>query len=74
MPITITRRRELAHRIDAGLEVTLYWSPSDNSTTIDVLDTETDELFIFPVPADRALDAFRHPFAYLTELDVAEAA
>lgn len=58
-------RRELAYRLTGGLEVTLYWHAYDNSTSIDVHQLETDETISFPVPADRALDAFHHPFAHL---------
>jgi hypothetical protein len=58
-------RRELAHRLTGGLEVTLYWDARDNSTSIDVHQTATDETLSFPVPSERALDAFHHPFAHL---------
>lgn len=74
MSFALNNRRELAHRIDAGLDVTLYWNPSDNTTSVDVLDTATAEIFSFPVSPDRALDAFHHPFAHLAELDAAAAA
>jgi hypothetical protein len=58
-------RRELARRVNGGLEITLYWDPDDNSTSIDVHETTTDETISFPVRSDRALDAFHHPFAHL---------
>ena len=74
MSFTLTNRRELAHRIDAGLDVTLYWNPSDNTTSVDVLDTTTAEIFSFPVASDRALDAFHHPFAHLAQWNAAAAA
>jgi hypothetical protein len=59
------KRRELAHRKNGGLEITLYWNPRTNGTSIDVHDTGIDETISFPVPADRALDAFHHPFVHL---------
>jgi len=65
-PTELTRR-ELAHRTGGGLETTLYWHPHDNSISIEVHDTATEETISFPVPADRALDAFYHPFAHLAE-------
>ncbi|HKB20372.1 MAG TPA: hypothetical protein VKC65_05105 [Gaiellaceae bacterium] len=71
VPILSTARRELAHRASAGLEITLYWNASDNSTSIVVIDTVTAEIFTFPVSPERALDAFHHPFAHLAELDAA---
>jgi len=29
-------RRELARRVSGGIEVALYWSPFDNSITVEV--------------------------------------
>ena len=57
--------RELAHRVGAGIEVTLLWSPADNSTTIELWHAATDETLRFEVPNDRALDAFYDPLAHL---------
>jgi hypothetical protein len=64
---TMTLRRELAYRAGDGLEITLYWSPDDNGTTVEVHHRATGETIGFPVAADRALDAFHHPFAHLAE-------
>jgi hypothetical protein len=73
-PVIDISRRELAQRVNAGLEITLYWNPRDNSTSIEVYQDSTEETITFPVPADRALDAFHHPFAHLAEQDAAAAA
>ena len=63
-------RRELARRASGGIEVALYWSPLDNSTTIEVWDASNEETLVFAVAPDRALEAFYHPFAQLaTSLD-----
>jgi len=59
------RRRELAHRVNGGLEIRLLWSPPDNNTTIEVKQPSSDETLTFPVPRDHALEAFYHPFAHL---------
>jgi hypothetical protein len=66
-PTTITRtaRRELTKRQNGGLEITLFWDTSDNSTSIDLHHTATGETISFRVPSAHALDAFHHPFAYL---------
>lgn len=56
-------RRELAHRVSAGIEVTLYWSVAEG-TTVEVWHAATDEFIAFPVPPERALDAYYHPFAH----------
>ena len=62
---SIKSPRELARRVSGGIEVALYWSPLDNSTTVEVWDAASDELLVFAVPAKRALEAFFHPFAQL---------
>jgi hypothetical protein len=63
--ITDTSRRELATRVNGGVEITLVWDRRDNSTSIDIRHASTDETISFRVPPGRALDAFHHPFAHL---------
>jgi hypothetical protein len=58
-------RRELALRASGGIEITLYWWPDDNSTTIEVRQLTSEERLAFSVPPKQALDAFYHPFAHL---------
>ena len=58
-------RRELAHRVSGGIEVTLYWSAADNSTSIELWQPASEERLAFAVPREHALDAFHHPFAHL---------
>jgi hypothetical protein len=67
--LTNIPRRELACRVNGGLEITLYWSAEDNSTSIDVHQIATEETISFLVPRDRALDAFHHPFAHLARTE-----
>ena len=55
-------RRELARRVNGGIQVTLYWSPFDNSTTVEVGQTSSEETLVFAVAPERALEAFYHPF------------
>jgi hypothetical protein len=55
---------ELDHRDSDGIEVSLLWSRTDNSLAVVVLDSKRDERFEFRVAADKALDAFQHPYAY----------
>lgn len=50
----------LASRLTAGLGVQLLWAESGTYITL-TLDGKTET---FPVPAEHALDAFQHPFAY----------
>ncbi|HJZ61686.1 MAG TPA: hypothetical protein VKD47_05930 [Miltoncostaeaceae bacterium] len=67
-------RRELARRRSGGLEITLYWHADDGSTSIAVHQEATGETLAFPVPSDRALHAFHHPFVHLAEAVGAPAA
>ena len=58
-------RRELAQRVSGGIEVTLYWSPPDDSTSVEVWDAASEETLVFEVAPERALEAFYHPFTRL---------
>jgi hypothetical protein len=62
---SVQPRRELARRASGGIEVALYWSPTDNSTTVEVWQATTEETLIVPVAPEHALEAFYHPFAQL---------
>ena len=58
-------RRELAHRLADGVEVTLYWTPRTNVLAVSVHDQATDDRFELALgPQDNPLDVFRHPYAY----------
>jgi hypothetical protein len=61
---TISRFEELDYRENDGIEVSLLWSRIDNSLTVRVVDTKTDERFRLAVQAHEAMNVFRHPFAY----------
>jgi hypothetical protein len=69
--LTTVARRELARRVTGGLEITLYWDAHANTTSIEVHQKATAETVAFPVAADRALDAFHHPFAHIAEQEAA---
>jgi hypothetical protein len=55
---------ELAHRTSNGLHVALLWSRRTGRLVVTVDDERTDESFSVEAPSHRALDVFRHPFAY----------
>ena len=63
-PTATTPEKELAHRTSDGIEVSLYWNERANRVTVKVYDARSDEDFEFEVDGRRALDAYRHPFAY----------
>ena len=59
-----TKRRELARRSAAGVDVTLYWHPTLDELIVCVYDKRHDAHFeIRPAP-NLALDVYYHPYAY----------
>jgi len=59
-----TERRELAHRTNDGIDVTLFWSKASNRVTISILHVRDATALEFEVDGADALDAFKHPYAY----------
>ena len=57
-------KRELAHRSNNGIEVTLYWLDGTDRLAVAVADTGSGDSFELPVESRVALDAFHHPYAY----------
>ena len=64
-PTSCGSRRELASRVSSGIEVTLYWCEHDDTTSVEVRRPESDEVLVFGVAGEHALEAFHHPFALL---------
>lgn len=58
-------KRELDHRESDGIAVTLLWDEDDNRVAIRVVDSDSDQELELEVAARDALDAFRHPYAYI---------
>jgi hypothetical protein len=63
---TISTFEELDYRENDGLEVSLLWNRTDNSLSVLVVDTKTEDVFELPARGAEAMDVFRHPFAYAT--------
>src|SRR5689334_21498678 len=57
-------RHELAHRASYGLSVSFYRDSVGDVLTLVVIDEQEGDHFVLGVPKARALDAFRHPYAY----------
>ena len=55
---------ELDRREGDGIAVSILWRKAGNVVSVAVTDERTFEQFELVVAPDRALDAFRHPFAY----------
>ena len=56
--------RELDHRFNDGIDVTLLWDERTNGVSVAVRDEKTGESFEFDVHPEDALTAFHHPYAY----------
>jgi hypothetical protein len=61
---TSPRRRELAHRIADGIEITLFWHQAANALGLEVRDWRTGEMLALDVEPHSALEAFNHPYPY----------
>ena len=62
--------RELAHRSNHGLEVTLLWHPAVDELTVSGSDHLTGARFEIRPERHVALDAYYHPYSYVTESDI----
>jgi hypothetical protein len=56
--------RELAHRSNDGLDVTLFWHPETDELTVCVCDQHRGAYFEIEPEASLALDVFYHPYSY----------
>ena len=56
--------RELAERSSNGMLVRLLWRQGTSVLWVEVRSRDADQALAIPVPPERALDAFRHPYAY----------
>ena len=61
--------KELAHRNQNGLAVTLLWDPRSNEVSVEVIDQLDETGFRLPIAGHLALDAFHHPYAYAQSHD-----
>lgn len=57
-------RRELAHRMSGGIEVSLLWDPSRDVLSVMVFDHFEGTFELVLDESDRAMDVFHHPYAY----------
>ena len=60
-----TAVRELDHRSSGGIDVRLLWNSQTNLVSVAVEDERAGESFQLTVDGVDALDAFRHPYAYV---------
>jgi hypothetical protein len=62
--------RELAHRSNDGLEVTLLWHPARDKLTVCGSDHRTGARFEICVERHAPLDVYYHPYCYVTRSDI----
>lgn len=62
--IDIGQAKELDARSGDGIDVRLLWYGATNTVTVSVRDASRDHGFELAVDPARALEAFRHPFAF----------
>ena len=64
-PQMLTSLRELHSRETDGIDVRMLWCERDNRVFVAVSDHKTGEAFSVEVAGgERAMDVFRHPYAY----------
>ena len=64
-----SQRRELAHRVNDGLEVTLSWHPTRDELMVSVCDQREDTYFEIRPERHLALEVYYHPYAYAALID-----
>jgi hypothetical protein len=63
-PRVESERRELAHRSNGGIDVTLNWHPALDELTVCVRDQRDGAYFEIRPQRHLALDVYNHPYAY----------
>ena len=56
--------RELAYRVNDGVEVVLFWQHNSDDLTVVVSDERRGAYFELAAAPDQALDVFNHPYAH----------
>jgi hypothetical protein len=56
--------RELASRVNDGVQVKLLWNQMTDDVTVTVLDERSGAYFELDAPPGEVLAAFNHPYAY----------
>lgn len=61
---------DLLDRTDSKESIKLLWDEESNDIYISVEEHESGDILIQQVPSDSGMDAFNHPYIYLTEPEV----
>jgi hypothetical protein len=68
-PQTSKSLYELAFRESDEIEVALLWNGAERSLLLNVRDRRSGQWFVLALDSAEALDAYRHPFAYIAQRD-----
>ena len=68
--MSTTETRELAHRSNDGVDVTLYWHTTLDELIVSVHDSRSQAHFEIRPRRHLALDVYYHPYAYAELEDV----
>lgn len=63
-----TEMRELDRRVNDGFDVRLLWNSLTGRVFVALEDERQGDSIEFEVPAEEALTAFQHPFAYAIDV------
>ncbi|MCW2657585.1 MAG: hypothetical protein JWR06_1778 [Jatrophihabitans sp.] len=61
---------ELDYRRSGAFEVSLLWHRDLEAVSLNIRDSRSCRSLELPVAQDRALQAFRHPFAYAASIGI----
>jgi hypothetical protein len=61
--------KELAYREQADVAVTLLWNAASGGVSVELFDRSDGTKAFVPVPGSCALDAFQHPYLYVSPAD-----
>ena len=59
--------RELAERVAGGTLMRLLWRQGTRDLWVEVYEPELDVTIVIPAKPERALETFRHPYAYAAD-------
>jgi hypothetical protein len=62
--------RELARRVNDGVEIVLFWNEATDELTVCVSDERSCAHFELAARRDQALDVFYHPYAYAASMGI----
>jgi hypothetical protein len=66
--LTESPLRELASRVSAGSEITLFWNERTGAVTVSLWNRDSGRHMEFAAAPAKALEAFYHPYAHAASI------